>query len=270
MDRQKTIKNKVSISGIALNSGDNTSIVLSPSFVDNGIKFYFTLNNSRKILSLSAQEAIRTQLSTNISGVSTIEHLMSVLHALGINNLDITVNGSELPILDGSAIQYYYLIKAAGIKKLNKTKSYITINKEILIKEGKSFIQCKPYNGFVIDMTIDFNHPLIGKQRKIFDINKNDYERIASARTFGFLKDIQLVKEKGLLKGGSLDNAIVLDDKEIINPPLRFKDEFVRHKILDFMGDLYLSGPIKGKFIACCCGHSLNNKLLRKIINENL
>jgi UDP-3-O-[3-hydroxymyristoyl] N-acetylglucosamine deacetylase len=269
--KQRTIRNKVSITGITLHKGDNTNIVLSPSYADKGIVFYFTVNKNHKMLTLSAKDVIQTKLSTNIEGISTIEHLMSVLHVLGIDNLNITVNGSEIPILDGSAIQYWNLLKSAGIQELHKTKGFITIDKEIMVKEGKSFINYKPYEGFVVDMTIKFKHPLIGEQRRIFDINKNDYEKeIASAKTFGILKDIQKAKENGLLKGGSLENAIVLDHKEVINPPLRFKDEFVRHKILDFIGDMYLSGPIKGYFTVCCSGHSMNNRLLRKLLNEDI
>ncbi len=273
MANQKTIKNKVSISGIALHSGDNTSIVLSPSCIDTGIRFYLNDTFNRKIIEVSAKDVVKTTLSTNIGNemfsVSTIEHLMSVLHIIGIDNIDITVNGSEIPILDGSALQYYHLLSSAGVKEQNKTKSHITINKDIHITDGISTIRCYPHDGFVVDMKIIFDHPLIGVQHYVFDPSIHDYmTEIAPARTFGSMRDIQIAKENGMIKGGSLENAIVLDHKEVINPPRRFDDEFVRHKILDFIGDLYVEGPIKGWFDVCCSGHGTNNKLMRTIMND--
>ncbi len=267
---QQTIKHKVSITGTTLHTGDNATLVLSPGSVDNGIVFYKNSSTGRNIISLSAREVIKTSLSTNIgipsSYVSTIEHLMSVLHILGIDNLDITVNGNEIPILDGSAIQYYHLIKSAGIIKQNKTRSYIIINEPIRVQSNDSHILATPYDGFMVDMTIDFDHPVIGKQQRVYDRDNCDYEtEIAPARTFGILSEIQHAVNAGLLKGGSIDNAIVLDHQEVINPPLRYPDEFIRHKILDFIGDMYVDGSIKGWFDCHLNGHALNNDLMRKI-----
>ena len=272
MINQQTIQHKVSITGSTLHSGDNTHIVLSPASVDSGITFY--LNDEQfHIIELSSREIIKTTLSTNVGiesvYVGTIEHLMSALHALGIDNIDITVNGSEVPILDGSAIQFYNLIKSAGIKQQQKTRSYIVISDTISLSDKGSYIIVEPYDGFIVDMTIKFDHPIIGTQKLIYNSDIDDYgDIIAPARTFGVMNNIQIALKNGLLKGGSIDNAIILDHEKVINPPLRFTDEFIRHKILDFIGDIYVEGSIKGKFTVYCGGHELNNKIMRKIMRK--
>jgi len=258
---QRTIKSPVSIQGISLFSGECTTIKLSPASPDNGIKFF---TNARTIVNTSSSSVVNTTLSTNIDDVYTIEHLMSALHALHIDNVDISVQGDGIPILDGSALQYYYLIKSAGCVEQDLEREYIRIKEKIVIRDTDKYVEITPYDGLLITMGIKFSHPCIGTQKYTFDLYKDDYEKeIAPARTFGFLKDLSNISE--LIKGASFDNAIVLDHQEVVNTKLLYPDEFVRHKLLDFIGDIYIDGPILGKIDACCTGHSLNNHLMRKI-----
>jgi len=264
MLKQRTIKSPVSIQGVSLFSGDTTTIKLSPANPNNGIRFF---TNARTIINTSSDSVINTMLSTNINDVYTIEHLMSALHALHIDNIDISVNGDSIPILDGSSLQYYYLIKSAGYIEQNVNKKYIRVDKNIVIQDTEKYISIEPYDGLIITMSIKFQHPCIGKQEYTFDLYNDDYEKeIAPARTFGFLKDLSNISD--LIKGASFDNAIVLDHQEVVNTDLLYPDEFVRHKLLDFIGDIYIDGPILGKINTCCTGHSLNNHLMKKIKNK--
>ena len=268
--KQYTIKHPVTIQGVSLHSGNQTTIKLTPAPPNTGIRFFLSCEHQRKTLKLSALSVIDTTLSTNIGigtcSVSTIEHLMSALHALGIDNVEISIDGDSIPILDGSAISFYHLIKSAGHKGQNGIRQYTTITKPIIVENGNSSIVATPYDGLLINMTIKFDHPCIGEQTYTFDMNTQDYGTdIAPARTFGILRDINKAIDAGLLKGGTPDNAIILDDKEVINTTLLFPNEFVRHKILDFIGDIYSDGAIKGRFDCCCCGHYLNNQLMREI-----
>ena len=270
---QTTIKYPVSIQGISLHSGKTTSVKISPAKKNSGIKFYLHNKKEHKIVPLTALSVINTNLSTNIGksscSVSTIEHLMSVLHGLSIDNVDISVQGDSLPILDGSAEPYYHLLKSAGIQKQQATRKYLIINEFLSVKEKDSYISISPYDGLIIDMTIKFKHPCIGTQALVFDLLKDDYlKEIALARTFGIKKDIEKALEAGLIKGGSFDNAIVLDNTKIINGDLRINREFVRHKILDLLGDIYVCGPIKGYFEVCCGSHNINNKMMKLVKNS--
>jgi UDP-3-O-[3-hydroxymyristoyl] N-acetylglucosamine deacetylase len=271
-NHQQTIKYPVSIQGISLHSGKISNIKISPAFPNTGIKFFLSSSKEKKILNLDASSVIDTTLSTNIGkdscSTQTIEHLMSALHALQIDNVQITVQGDSIPILDGSSIQYYHLLKSADIERQDQYRSFTTISKDIEIKNKNSFISMMPYDGLIIDMTIKFNNSYIGKQSYTFDLfDKNKYETdIAPARTFGVWDDIQIAIKAGLIKGGSLDNAIVINDDGIMNDNgLRFETEFVRHKILDFIGDIYINGPIKGYFEICCTGHGLTNQFMKKL-----
>ena len=267
-DNSKTIKYRVSLHGISLRSGEYTKITLCPS-TTQGITFY-TNNISNNIIPCSASSVIDTTFSTNLGAdqisISTVEHLMSALHAYGIDCLDVTIDGDGVPILDGSAKHFCNLIEAAGIKELDKPKKYITISHKISINGGCGDIIAYPFDGFQAKIIIDFDHPLIGTQTYFYN-GRCDYKHdIAPARTFIRLKDAQYLMNNGLIKGGTIDTAIVLDDVSVINTELKWPDEFVRHKVLDFLGDIYMHGPIKGDFVCKCSGHKTNNELLQKIV----
>ena len=273
--KQRTIKYPVSIQGICLHSGNISTVRMTPSLSGTGIQFYLTSHKERKIINLNSSSIIDTTLSTNISesscSVSTIEHLMSVLHALHIDNLQISVYGDGIPILDGSSINYYNLIKSADYQEQYDDRSYITINKDIEYISDSGFIKMSPYDGLIIDMSIVFDNPYIGEQSFIFDFDKDDYEHdIAPARTFGIYEDIMKAIKMGLIKGGSMDNAVVINSDGIMNKEgLRYFNEFVRHKILDFIGDIYINGPIKGYFNVCCSGHKMTNEFMNILVNKD-
>lgn len=266
---QKTIKQSVSINGICLHSGELSTVKISPGHPNTGIVF-FLMGKSPVIITSSSRDIISTILSTNlgndIASVSTIEHFMAAAHALGITNLEVSVSGPEFPILDGSAFMFYRLLQAGWVTEQNAPKTYLVLDKNFYVHLGDTdYIYVEPYDGLLIDMTIRFDHPSIGTQSLIYDVFEDDFESICSARTFGIKSQIEQAQKMGLIKGGSIDNAIVLDETSVINGPLRYSDEFVRHKMLDMVGDIYLNGPIKG-FIKCCCsGHKLNNELMRTI-----
>ena len=270
---ETTIKNPVSITGISLRDGDLCTVKLSPSDNLTGIRF-FTINSGKaETINCNPLSVIDTMCSTNIGivdiSISTIEHLMSVLHVCNIHNVDITVSGSGIPILDGSSKSLFYLIKSAGIKYFEKKCKYILIDKELSIKSDCASIKAFPYDGFKVLMSIKFNHPLIGEQSFLYDHKINYLEEIAPARTFARLDDIKKLQQLGVINGGSEDNAIILDDNKVINTELYWCDEFVRHKVLDFLGDIYMLGPIKGYFKCCCTGHDTNIKMLN-IIMDNI
>jgi UDP-3-O-[3-hydroxymyristoyl] N-acetylglucosamine deacetylase len=207
------------------------------------------------------------------SRISTVEHLLSACAGLGIDNLLVEIDGEEIPIMDGSAASFLFLIQSAGIAVQNAPKKFIKIKKTVEVVEGDKLARLEPFFGFKLDFTIDFKHPALDKtgQRCIIDFNETSYAKeIGRARTFGFAHEVEALREIGLARGGSLDNAIVLDEHRILNnEELRYEDEFVRHKILDAIGDLYLAGyPIIGAYVAEKSGHALNNLLLRKLFKE--
>ncbi len=273
---QTTIKAPVDISGIGLHTGHPISMRLVPAEVDNGIKFIRTdLKNNNEILAIWSNVS-STNLSTTISNqydasVSTIEHLMSALSGLHIDNLKIELNGPEVPIMDGSSKDFVSLLENCKIKFLNKKRKIIKIQKEIKVSQNDSSIFLRPNKQFSIDFSIDFPSKVISKQScQLQLINGNYKSDIAAARTFGFEKDVDYLRSNGLALGGSLDNAVVVSENEILNKEgLRFKDEFVRHKILDCIGDLYLAGsPIQGYFYGNKSGHYLNNQLLKSLFSD--
>jgi len=269
---QTTIKYPVSITGISLRSGDMCNVKLSPSVETTGIRFFTTTNGKAEIIACDPLSVIDTMCSTNIGitdiSISTIEHLMSVLHACNIHNVDISVSGSGIPILDGSAVSLYHLVKSAGIKYFTEKCKYICIDREIILQNDCADIKASPYDGFKVIMSIKFDHPLIGNQTFIYDSNTDYLKEIAPARTFARIEDIKKLQKLGVINGGSEDNAIILDNDSIINTKLYWPDEFVRHKILDFIGDIYMRGPIKGLFECCCTGHNTNIKMLSLITGE--
>jgi UDP-3-O-[3-hydroxymyristoyl] N-acetylglucosamine deacetylase len=270
---QRTIAKKVSITGIGIHSGEKVTMTLHPAEADSGISFKRVDLPSAEILNATAETVGATENNTTIgSGVNsvhTVEHLLSVLYGLGINNVFVEIDGPEVPTMDGSGASFVFVIKETGIQTLNKSKKFLVVLKPVEVKVGDKWARIEPAEKLIIDSTIVFTHPLIKTQKKSFEFSCENYIReIGRARTFGFLRDVDMLKRKGLAKGGSLDNAVVLDDFKVMNPDgLRFEDEFVRHKILDTIGDISLLGfEIAGKITTYKSGHNLHNLLCRKLL----
>ncbi|PSM51578.1 UDP-3-O-acyl-N-acetylglucosamine deacetylase [Campylobacter blaseri] len=273
--KQKTIANKIEGVGIGLHKGEPIKIVLEPLEADLGIVFY------RKDVGISIKanpsSVINTQMATvvgNQNGVfiSTIEHLLSAINGYGIDNIRIVLDANEIPIMDGSSISFCMMLDEANIKELDANKKAMIIKREVEVKEGNKFVKMTPSKNPKFDYSIKFNHPIIGYQNYVFEFSKNNYiNEISRARTFGFLKDVQMLRSKNLALGGSLENAVVIDDNRILNPEgLRFEDEFVRHKILDAIGDLALMGmPVVGDYTAFAGSHDLNHKLTLAILSDS-
>lgn len=274
---QKTIKNEVCAVGVGLHSGEKVTIALKPAPNNHGIVFKRVDQKNSPQIQINPFVVIDTRLSSTIGNelfkISTVEHLMSALSASGIDNILVEVTGSEIPIMDGSAISFIHLIKSSGLQNQSSPKKFIEIKEMIEVREHDKFARFEPYLGFMIDFTIDFSHPVFkaADSQVCIDFFKSSYiQDISRARTFGFMQEVEYLRSNGLAKGGSLDNAIVVDEYKIINKDgLRYKDEFVRHKILDAIGDLYMLGkPILGKFTAYKSGHDLNNKLIKKVMEK--
>ena len=269
---QRTIKKPVEAVGIGLHKGVPVKLRLEPLGEDSGIIFY--RSDKGITIPLSPEYVVDTKMATVIGKdnaiISTIEHLMSSVYAFGIDNLRIIVDNDEIPIMDGSAVSFVMMIEEAGIEKLNAPKKFKKITKEIEIRDGEKFAKLKPSEKINFDFEINFDHPVIGNQKYHFDFSTKNYiEEISRARTFGFLKEVQYLRSIGLALGGSLENAIVLDDKKILNDSLRFDDEFVRHKILDAIGDMSLMGAnFIGSYEAFASGHHLNHLLTKKLEEE--
>jgi len=270
--KQRTIARPVEAIGIGLHKGVPVKLRLEPLGEDSGIVFY--RSDKGVSIPLTPSHVVDTKMATVIGNegvvVSTIEHLMSAVYAFGIDNLRIVVDNDEVPIMDGSAISFVMMIEEAGIKELEAPKKFIKITKEVEIRDGDKFAKIKPNEKISFDFEINFDHPVIGNQKYSFNFSTKSYiEEIARARTFGFLKEVQYLRSIGLALGGSLENAIVLDDKKILNDSLRFEDEFVRHKILDAIGDMSLmGGNFIGSYEAKASGHHLNHLLTKKIADE--
>jgi len=262
----------VRCTGIGLHSGKQVELVLRPATDDTGILFSLRNGSGSTFLTPSPSLVVETGLATVLGDgretVATVEHLLAAVSGMGIDNIHIEVNGRELPIMDGSAASFVYLLKQAGVRKLDKPRQVMAIKKAVNFEQDGKFIKARPYNGFCIDYTIEFSHPLIGKQQMELEITPENFTKeIAKARTFGFLKEVDYLHANGLALGGSLDNAIVLDEYGVLNAEgLRFKDEFVRHKLLDFVGDMAVFGAsIQGHFEVFASGHALNNAFLRHL-----
>ena len=273
---QKTIAAPVSINGIGLHSGVDVSMKLYPAESDYGIKFIRTDLTNNNIIDALWSNVTNTKLSTTISNkrgasVSTIEHLMSALSGLHIDNIKIEIDGPEVPIMDGSSIKFVNLIDSTLIKNLHKKRKILKVKQNIKVEKDNSSVELKPNNQFSIDFEIDFPSKLVSQQSCQLQLVNGNYKTdIASARTFGFEKDVDMLRSNGLALGGSLENAVVVGETKILNSDgLRFEDEFVRHKILDSIGDLYLAGsPIQGYFLGNKSGHHLNNLLLRSLFSD--
>jgi UDP-3-O-[3-hydroxymyristoyl] N-acetylglucosamine deacetylase len=271
--RQTTVAKKIESVGIGLHKGEPIEITLEPLEANSGIVFY----RSDVGMSLKAEpkNVVNTSNATVIGDgqnyISTIEHLLSAIYSYGIDNILITLNGAEVPVMDGSGASFCMMLDEAGRRELDENKSVLIIKREVEVVDGKKFARVKPSIKPSYNFEIDFPHPVIGKQNYQFEFSKRAYiEEISRARTFGFLKDVQYLQSRGLALGGSLDNAIVLDDKKILNPDgLRFQGEFVKHKILDAIGDLSLLGaPVLADYESFAGSHNLNHLLTKEILKD--
>jgi UDP-3-O-[3-hydroxymyristoyl] N-acetylglucosamine deacetylase len=276
---QRTIRNKVSCFGVGLHSGSFVNMNLLPAPIDNGISFR-RINTDRQIVGEIKAEydlVATTFLGTNLVSkdkkikIATVEHLMAALWGCGIDNAIVEVDADELPIMDGSSDHFVFMIECAGIMEQNAGRRFIEILRKVEVSDGDAHAFISPNSDFSVQMDIAFDDNVIAKQSCSFLANSSSFKiELSKARTFGFLKDVEKLKQLGLIKGGSLDNAIVVDDHKVLNDNgLRFADEFVRHKVLDSIGDLYLSGArIMGHFHGIKSGHSLNNQLLRTLFAD--
>ncbi|MBW1682320.1 MAG: UDP-3-O-acyl-N-acetylglucosamine deacetylase [Deltaproteobacteria bacterium] len=273
--RQRTLSRETGCTGIGLHSGEKIHLNLRPAPPNTGIRFVRTDVDGHPMIEAGFENVVDTTLATTIGfngcTVSTVEHLMAALFGLGIDNAVVEVDGPEVPIMDGSAAPFVFLIQGAGIQEQREPKRFIVIRRRFELKDGDRSVCIQPSKELKITYTIDFPHPLLKNQTYELGFSGKDFVReISKARTFGFLKDIETLKENGLARGGSLDNAIVLDDFRILNEDgLRYRDEFVKHKILDFLGDLSIIGaPVIGHFIVKKSGHFLNQYMLKKLVRE--
>jgi UDP-3-O-[3-hydroxymyristoyl] N-acetylglucosamine deacetylase len=270
---QKTIKNKVTFSGIGLHSGRETEMTLRPAEAGTGIVFHRIDLTPPVSIEARAANVVNTRLSTTLgkSGavVATIEHLMAALRGCGIDNAHVDINGPEVPIMDGSAAQFVQGIFEAGIKTLGKPRKYLVVKKPITVTDGDKNVTIIPSRYFKVSFDMRFNHPVVNNQFRTLTFNEQSFsEEISAARTFGFFAEVETLKANGLALGGSLENAVVIGNEGILNKEgLRFADEFVRHKILDAIGDLALAGYlIVGHVKAFKAGHDLNHKLVSELL----
>ncbi|MDA0238341.1 MAG: UDP-3-O-acyl-N-acetylglucosamine deacetylase [Proteobacteria bacterium] len=274
---QRTLKNLVKATGIGLHTGKTVTLTLRSAAPNTGVVFRRIDLNPVVDIKADPFFVVDTRLSSCLEyqgvKVQTVEHLMSALCGLGIDNVYVDLTAAEVPIMDGSASPFVFLIQSAGIEQQSALKRFIRIKSDIRVDDGDKWVSFSPYNGFKIDFTIDFKHPAFAdKNRSVsLDFQTTSYvKEISRARTFGFTQDVEMLRSQGLALGGSFENAIVMDKYRILNADgLRYDDEFVKHKALDAIGDLYLLGrPLIGAFSAHKSGHELNNKLLRKLVEN--
>lgn len=277
MVKQRTLKTSVSVTGVGLHSGEKVTLSLRPAQINSGVVFRRMDVKPVEEIQARAHLVHDTRLSTcmeqNGVRIATIEHLMSALAGLGVDNLIVEMDGAEVPIMDGSAGTFIFLLQSAGIVEQSAPKKFIRIKKTVEVKQGDKWVRFEPYNGYKLTFTINFAHPVFAntKQHVTVDLNEHSYIRdISRARTFGFMQDVENMRAQGLALGGSLDNAIVMDEYRVLNADgLRFEDEFVKHKVLDAIGDLYLLGhAVIGAFSGFKSGHALNNALLRELLAD--
>ncbi|MBM4331686.1 MAG: UDP-3-O-acyl-N-acetylglucosamine deacetylase [Deltaproteobacteria bacterium] len=270
---QTTVLNTVNCSGIGLHTGVSCNLKIKPGAPDSGIVFIRKDFPKEVRIQAHIDNVVDATLATTLGRdgikVSTVEHLMAAFAGLGIDNAEVELDAPEVPIMDGSAEPFNFLLKRAGIRFQEKIKKFVIIKRPVTVTEEDRQATLLPSNDFKISYTIDFKHPLISNQYYLIQISNGNFEReICRARTFGFLRDYEILKAKGFARGGSLENAVVIDDRRVINEGgLRFTDEFVRHKILDSIGDLWLLGAqVIGHFIGYKSGHTLNHKLIHKLL----
>ena len=275
MIRQRTLKNVIRATGVGLHTGEKVFLTLRPAAVNTGI--VFRRIDLKPVVDVEAilDNVSNTRMSTTLERdgvrISTVEHLMSAFAGLGIDNVFVDLTAAEVPIMDGSAGPFVFLIESAGIEEQRAPKQFIRIKQSVEIRDGDKWAKFDPYDGFKVDLTIDFDHPAVqsSQQHASIDFLESSFIKdVSRARTFGFLDEVEALQDAGLARGGSLDNAIVMDAFHILNDEgLRYRDEFVKHKILDAVGDLYLLGHLLvGAFSAHKSGHSMNNRLLRRLL----
>jgi len=274
---QRTLKNTIRATGVGLHTGKKVLMTLRPAPPDSGIVFRRSDLTESVDIPAHAENVGDTTLGTTLikgeARVSTVEHLLSAFAGLGIDNAIVEVSAPEVPIMDGSAGPFVFLLQSAGIEEQRAPKHFVRIKKRIRVDEGDKWAQFDPFDGFKVNFEIEFNHPIFKRrsQRASMDFSTTSFlKEVSRARTFGFMRDLEMLRARNLALGGNLDNAIVLDDFRVLNEDgLRYEDEFVKHKILDAIGDLYLLGhSLIGEFSGYKSGHSLNNKLLRTLLRE--
>jgi UDP-3-O-[3-hydroxymyristoyl] N-acetylglucosamine deacetylase len=275
MLKQRTLKAAIKTTGVGVHTGARVDLCLRPAPADTGIVFNRTdLAQSIAIPALAANVG-DTRLSSTLKAgtvsISTVEHLMSALAGVGIDNLFVDVSGPEIPIMDGSSAPFVFLLQSAGIEEQSASKRYVRVLSTVEVADGDKWARFEPFNGFKLDFTIDFPHPVFGSENRqvVVDFAENSYAKeVARARTFGFMQDVEAMRAAGLGLGGSLQNAIVLDEFKVLNSEgLRYDNEFVRHKVLDAIGDIYMLGhPLIGQYTAYKSGHGLNNLLARSLL----
>lgn len=277
MIKQRTLKNTIRATGVGLHTGEKVYLTLRPAEPNTGIKFRRVDFDQPVIIAASPLNVGETMLSTTLVDgdikISTIEHLLSAFAGLGIDNALVDVSAAEVPIMDGSAGPFVFLLQSAGVEEQDSPKQYIRIKRSVRVEEGDKWAAFEPFEGFKVTFTIDFEHPAFSEHLKTatMDFSSTTFvKEVSRARTFGFMKDIDMLRQNNLALGGSLDNAIVVDEAKILNEDgLRYADEFVKHKILDAIGDLYLLGhSLIGAYTGYKSGHGLNNKLLRTLLDD--
>lgn len=277
MQKQRTLKTAIKTVGVGLHTGARVELVLRPAAADTGILFHRVDLNPPVTIPANALHIGDTRLSSTLkhdgASVATVEHILSALAGLGIDNLHVDVAGPEIPIMDGSAGPFVFLLQSAGMVEQDRPKRYLRILSSVQVSDGDKWARFDPFNGFKLDFTIDFPHPVFGSENRhvIIDFAEHSYiKEVARARTFGFMEDVEALRAAGLILGGSLQNAVVLDDYRVLNTEgLRYDNEFVKHKVLDAVGDLYLLGhPLIGQYTAFKSGHALNNALARALLAQ--
>lgn len=278
--KQRTLSQSVSATGVGLHSGERVRLTMHPAAADSGIRFRRTdlTGEQGGIIPLTPYLINDTRLSSTVVTehgvrVGTIEHIMSALAAYGVDNVLIELNAPEIPIMDGSSLPFIFLLQDASIVEQDAPKKFLRILKDVEVREPEKWVKFSPYDGFKLRLTIAFDHPVFNRSGPTFEIDfagQSYLEEIARARTFGFMQEVEMMRAHGLGLGGNLNNAIVIDETDVLNPDgLRYPDEFVRHKILDAIGDLYILGhPVIGAFDGYKSGHAVNNALLRAVLAD--
>ncbi|NUE66206.1 UDP-3-O-acyl-N-acetylglucosamine deacetylase [Snodgrassella sp. ESL0253] len=277
---QRTLAKSISVTGVGLHSGERVRLGLYPAAPDSGIRFRRTdlFGEQSRIVQLKPELINDTRLSSTVVTtdgirVGTIEHIMSAFAAYGIDNILVELNAPEIPIMDGSSLPFIYLLQDAGVIDQPAEKRFLRIKQPVMLAEGDKWVKFTPYEGFRVTLTIAFDHPVFNRSNQTFQIDfagQSYVDEISRARTFGFMQEVELMRSHNLGLGGNLTNALVIDDMDVLNPEgLRYPDEFVRHKILDAIGDLYTLGhPVIGAFEGYKSGHAINNALLRKLLAQ--
>jgi len=274
---QRTLKTSIKTTGVGLHTGARVDLTLRPAAPDTGVVFHRVDLSPAVAIPADARHVGDTRLSSTLKkdggSISTVEHVLSAIAGLGIDNLHIDIAGPEIPIMDGSAGPFVFLLQSAGMVEQDAPKKYLRIVAPVEVRDGDKWARFDPFNGFKLDFTIDFPHPVFGTENRhvVIDFAEHSYvKEVARARTFGFMQDVEAMRAAGLALGGSLQNAVVLDEFRVLNAEgLRYDNEFVKHKVLDAIGDLYLLGhPMIGQYTAYKSGHGLNNQLARALLTR--